>query len=77
MGYNLKQSGSIDNNGHTLGFKIADGSTPYIMGGRLPAGDRYGLVSYPNPLKAPIKIRLFRNVGLLLVLHKNSAKMCQ
>jgi len=41
VGYNLKQSGSIDNNGHTLGFKIVDGSTPYIMGGRLPAGDRF------------------------------------
>merc|ERR1719384_2550410 len=41
VGYNLKQSGSINNNGHTLGFGIVNGSTPYIMGGRLPAGDRF------------------------------------
>jgi len=41
VGYNLKQSGSINNNGHTLGFSIPSGNTPYIMGGRLPAGDRF------------------------------------
>merc|ERR1711971_432230 len=41
VGYNLMQSGSINNNGHTLGFTIPSGNTPYIMGGRLPAGDRF------------------------------------
>jgi carbonic anhydrase len=41
VGYNLKQAGTINNNGHTLGFGFSSGSTPYIMGGRLPAGDRF------------------------------------
>merc|ERR1740123_2292906 len=44
VGYNLKQAGKIENNGHTLGFAFASGSTPYIMGGRLPAGDRFDFV---------------------------------
>merc|ERR1719365_29199 len=41
VGYNLEQMGEINNNGHTLGFGFKSGSTPYIMGGRLPAGDRF------------------------------------
>jgi len=40
VGYNLEQMGTINNNGHTLGFG-AKGAVPYIMGGRLPAGDRF------------------------------------
>jgi len=41
VGYNLEQMGRINNNGHTLGFTFVNASTPYIMGGRLPAGDRF------------------------------------
>ena len=83
--------GRINNNGHTLGFTFVNASTPYIMGGRLPAGDRYCVVRYPNPLEAPVKKEifmetrtdlwvvfgtlLFRNSGLLLLHY--SAKKCQ
>merc|ERR1740123_315817 len=41
VGYNLAQTGSISNNGHTLVFGFENGATPYIMGGRLPAGERF------------------------------------
>merc|ERR1711936_389717 len=41
VGYNLAQAGQISNNGHSLVFTYPSGATPYIMGGRLPEGERF------------------------------------
>lgn len=44
VGYNLAQTGSISNNGHSLVFSFPNGATPYIMGGRLPEGERFNFL---------------------------------
>jgi len=44
VGYNLAQAGQISNNGHSLVFTYPSGATPYIMGGRLPEGERFNFL---------------------------------
>merc|ERR1712121_554136 len=41
IGYDLPMSGKLTNNEHTLVFEFDGGVAPYIMGGRLPPGDRF------------------------------------
>merc|ERR1712223_1196425 len=44
VGYNLAQAVQISNNGHSLVFTYPSGATPYIMGGRLPEGERFNFL---------------------------------
>jgi len=40
-GYDISMQGKLANTDHTITFSYNFGSTPFIYGGRLPAGDRY------------------------------------
>jgi carbonic anhydrase len=44
VGYTLPLAGNVTNNGHTLTFAFTGGLAPYVMGGRLPAGERFDFV---------------------------------
>jgi len=41
VAYDKAMNGNITNNEHTITFTYTDGMQPYMMGGRLPAGDVY------------------------------------
>jgi len=44
IGYDLPMAGNVSNNEHTLVFTFDGGVAPYMMGGRLPPGDRFDFV---------------------------------